>query len=205
MKLLITFNKYKRFQLSFFVICSIHFDCIAQSSANLGSTALHRIFFEKLDTIYKFYVLKPEAGYTLSNDLTYSWFTPDTILQTRGGYDGYVLNGAYSVFYPNKNLKEEGNFVYGLKAGEWKNWYPDGILKSVFIWKNGKRQGKFVIYSEKAVIIQSGSYKNDLMEGSILETTPDNKTVIKKYKKGQLQIQDSTSTRDDTTQDNNNK
>ena len=205
MKLFICFNKYNRFRLAVFAICSIQFNSIAQSSANLVSTALHRIIFEKKDTVFNFYVIKQEAGKVISDDLTYSWYAQDTILQTRGGYDGFVLNGAYAVFYPNKNLKEEGNFVYGLKVGEWKIWYPDGKLKSVFTWKNGKRQGKFVIYDEKAVVIQSGSYKNDLMEGSILETTPDNKTEIKKYKKGQLKIQDSTSTGDEATHDNYNQ
>jgi hypothetical protein len=203
MNYLIRLRKYIKFPLSIFILCAFQFNGNSQSSEELTTTALHRIIIEKTDTVYRFYVTKPDMNLMASTDLTYFWYKPDTILQTHGGYDGFLLNGLYAVFFPNKNLMEKGSFVNGLKVGEWRSWYPNGKLESVFHWKGGMRQGQFIVYSEKSDIIRSGSYKNDLLEGSVFEMSSDNKLEKKEYKKGTIKVEKKENV-EDSTIDNNN-
>ena len=193
--------KFQRIVFIVTVICTSREKAFSQTDQNLVSTALHRVIFEKSDTIYNFYVVQAEKGMTISNDLIYSWYAPDTVLQTHGGYGRFVLNGNYTVFYPNKNLREEGTYSFGLKVGEWKNWYPNGVLNSSINWKKGKKQGKFVIYSENSEILRTGEYNNDLLDGHIVEVTSDNKAIKRKYKKGKLKMDDSTSVKLDQSSD----
>ncbi len=205
MNYLIRLRKYIRIPLSILIVCALPFNGNSQSSEELTTTALHRITIEKTDTVYRFYVIKPDISLMASTDLTYFWYKPDTILQTHGGYDGFLLNGLYAVFFPNKNLMEKGSFVNGLKVGEWRSWYPNGKLESVFHWKGGMRQGQFIVYSETSEIIRSGSYKNDLLEGSVFEMSPDGKLEKKEYRKGNLKLDKIKKENvEDSTIDNNN-
>jgi hypothetical protein len=70
-------------------------------------------------------------------NLTYYWYSANTIQATQGGFSGKLLDGAYTELYLNKGLKEQGNFNKGLKTGSWKQWDEDGKLKQVTEWKNG--------------------------------------------------------------------
>jgi len=49
--------------------------------------------------------------------LTYSWYASNKMLQTKGGYEGKILDGPYISFYLSGNLKEKGTFKMGLKNG----------------------------------------------------------------------------------------
>ncbi len=103
-------------------------------------TALNRINISKQDTLYTFYAKNVAKEVKVIKGKNYYWYYRDTILITKEGYDGRLLEGLYTVYYPNKNLKEQGNFINGLKDGEWKFWYPNGELASVEKWKKGELQ-----------------------------------------------------------------
>jgi antitoxin component YwqK of YwqJK toxin-antitoxin module len=103
----------------------------------LETTALGRRVINRQDTVYIFYVKKPEEALKVDRDKTYYWFKSDTIITTTGGYDGWVLNGDYKMFFPGKGMRQSGFFQMGLKDGEWKTWYEDGRLQSVSRWKKG--------------------------------------------------------------------
>src|SRR3954463_14354625 len=48
-------------------------------------------------------------------ELTYSWYASNKIFETRGGYDGRMLDGPYTSYYLSDNLKEKGVFKNGVK------------------------------------------------------------------------------------------
>lgn len=150
--------------------------------------ALNRISLSQNDTVFQFYTIKPDKKIKLSANQLYYWYIPDTIITTVGGYDGKLLNGEFKVYFPTKNFKEEGRYKYGIKWGTWKEWYPSGQLKSIMIWKKGKRDGLFEYYSDTGTILKKGIYKNDLLSGNITEYFGDGKTKITRYKKGKLVI-----------------
>lgn len=121
-----------------YAACCLAITVKAQDDQDLETTALHRVTLNKNDTIWQFFAIPPKKDAKLDKDLVYYWYSPDTILQTEGSYDGHVLDGAFKKFYPDKNLMEEGQFSLGLKTGDWRTWYPDGKLRSVAHWKKGR-------------------------------------------------------------------
>ncbi|WP_299107187.1 hypothetical protein [uncultured Tenacibaculum sp.] len=73
-------------------------------------------------------------------------------------------------FYDNGNLKEEGkvkkdNNDNYYKTGTWKYYYKDRQLEKSIEYKNGKKNGKLIEYSEKGVKIREEKYLNDTLNG----------------------------------------
>ena len=132
------------------------------------TTALNRITLNRKDTIYQFFVQKVPEKFKLQLDQDYFWFAPDTILMTKGAYDGKLLHGSYKVFYPNKNLKEEGYFEHGLRTGLWRTWTIEGRMTAMTNWVKGKKEGPFTEFGPEGNILNSGVYK----DGKIL--SPNN-------------------------------
>lgn len=124
-----------------YTLCGLSLATQAQDDHDLETTALHRVTWNKNDTIWQFYAIPINKESKPVKDLVYYWYSPDTILQTEGSYDGHVLDGSFKICYPNKNLMEEGQFSLGLKTGDWRTWYPDGKLRTVAHWKKGRLQG----------------------------------------------------------------
>ena len=137
------------------------------------------------DYTVKTQMLKDHKKIDVNPDLTYSWYTSQKIIETKGGFDGKLIHGYYKAFYLNNQLKESGDFKYGVKNGEWKIWYTDGKLKEITNWRNGVKTGKFTLYNDYGVIMASGSFKNNLLHGKFY--TYDNKGNIllkQKYNAG---------------------
>jgi hypothetical protein len=127
------------------IICGCFLQISLKSDAQFApnkmeesAMASDRRILDRQDTLYLFFAITPAMTRRTGQDKLYYWFRQDTILATRGGYGGRLLDGEYKVLYPNKNLRELGHFSYGLKVGEWKTWFPNGELKSITHWKNGE-------------------------------------------------------------------
>lgn len=142
------------------------FSFVSNAQKKLQTTALNRITFIKNDTLYVFFVLKPGEKFKPKSSGNFHWFRPDTILITNSGFGGKLLNGEYKVFYPNKNIKESGFFDHGLKTGEWREWDIEGRLLKITNWKNGFREGNFIIYDKDGIKINEGYYSKDTIHVS---------------------------------------
>jgi hypothetical protein len=116
----------------------------------------------------------------------YYWYSSGSIQVTQGGYDGHLLNGAYTEFYLNKNLKEQGSFKKGLKNELWKEWSPDGTLLKTITWKNGALSGPFRYYATNGRLQQDGSYRNGLLEGPSHRYTGKDSIETQYYHQGRI-------------------
>jgi antitoxin component YwqK of YwqJK toxin-antitoxin module len=158
--------------------------CQAQTDEKIEVKAINRQFIKRKDTIYRFYAINPDHPLTVRPDRTYHWYKSDTILATSGGYDGRLLDGAFTVFYPDKNLEEEGLFRNGLRTGEWKIWYPGGKLHSIVHWEDGIKAGAFTEYDIQGLKLREGYYKNDYLSGKVREHMPNGRDTVIVYKDG---------------------
>jgi len=105
--------------------------------------------------------------------------------------DSTVKDGSYTQWYPNGNKFQEGAYVDGKQDGLWTFWSPDGKvaktvnykagkpdgLTTIFrsdgttkereeIYRDGKRQGRWVQYNERGVHILQEEYKDGVLSGT---------------------------------------
>jgi hypothetical protein len=120
----------------------------------------------------------------VSESLTYFWYASNKIIQTKGDYDGKLIDGAYTSFYLSSNLKEKGNFKKGLKDGKWISWYDNGKINEIINWRKGIRSGEYKKFDSNEFLSITSSYKNGKLNG--IHTTYANGEIDKKtrYKHG---------------------
>ncbi|MGQ0827044.1 MAG: toxin-antitoxin system YwqK family antitoxin [Bacteroidota bacterium] len=123
---------------------------------------------------------KVEAKQTL----TYNWYASNKVLQTKGGYEGKILDGPYTSFYLSNNLKEKGTFKMGLKDGEWISWYENGKINEITNWKKGVKNGVSKTFDKDDQLTCESCYRNNELHGTLVNY--ENGKVISeiKYKKG---------------------
>lgn len=137
------------------------------------------------DYTVKTQMLSQNKDITVNNDMTYMWYGSQKITETKGGYEGKLIHGKYTVFYLNNQLKEQGQIKYGLKNKEWKYWYPDGKLREVITWKNGVKNGSYSIYNDYGQLMAKGKFKKDKLDGKFYTYGPTGNITEKKvYKNG---------------------
>lgn len=135
-------------------------------------------------------IIKKNKALTAEPDLSYYWYSPGKIIETKGGFEGRVLHGYYHSFYLNKQLKETGGFKLGLKQGEWKSWYPDGKLKEIVTWKDGRKNGAYLLYNDLGIKMAEGRFKNDRLDGKFYTFDGHGKILTEKvYKEGEEVIE----------------
>lgn len=98
-----------------------------------------------------------------------------------------LLHGEYKSWWDDGSIREQGFYQYGRKHGIWLEKEPGqgksasgeyfnqrkegmwtqldttGMIESVYIWKDGKRHGKFQLYDSEGTKINEGLYKNDTL------------------------------------------
>jgi len=181
-------------KISIFILIFV-FLSFQQSFAQqtLISNGLHRVFLTRGDTSYEFYALIPEKKIVVQQEKMYFWYKPDTILTTKGGYSGRLLDGSYKEYFPNKNLKVKGQFSKGLKEGEWVSWYSNGQMQKVEHWKKGTREGKIISYNYQGMKVGEEFYKHDIQKGMQLQFNAVKQSFDTVYfKNGIKVIKDST-------------
>jgi antitoxin component YwqK of YwqJK toxin-antitoxin module len=107
-------------------------------------------------------------------ELTYYWYSANTIHLTQGSYSGKLLNGAYEAYYPDKSLKSQGQFKKGLKDGIWRSWDNKGNMLELYTWKKGVKNGKYQLFDTSGILKESGSYKQNSL------IPPDKRTFWKR-------------------------
>lgn len=132
----------------------------------------------------KFEVPVKDIKIKVNNELTYSWYKSNQILQTKGGYDGKLLHGVFAEFYLNNNLKEKGIYKKGLKNREWKSWHENGQLKEIVKYCNGLNHGKYQSYNEKGELTLEANYKKGKLHGETVSFENGKILARHKYKKG---------------------
>jgi hypothetical protein len=123
----------------------------------------------------------------VDESLLYYWYSSNKIIETKGGYDGKILNGSYTSFYLSSNLKEKGQFKKGIKNGEWITWFEGGKIHEISTWKKGVKSGIYKTFDDKGNKITEADYKNNKLNGCQTEYK-DGKVISEKRFKNGLEI-----------------
>lgn len=129
-------------------------------------------------------VLSEQKKIVVNENLTYYWYSSNKIIETKGGYDGKVLNGSYTAYYLSKNLKEKGTFKNGLKCSKWTSWNTAGKISEITTWKKGLKNGVYKKYNESGDLIEESNYKNGELNGSKIIYEKGKVVSNKSYQKG---------------------
>lgn len=165
----------------FFAYC---FPLFAQS---YKEKEVNDVIVNEANYTVKAQVLSDKREIRLSPELQYHWFNSGKIIITQGGQNGKLLHGKYTCFYLNKNLKEDGGFRLGLKNGKWSSWDETGKIKEIITWKNGKKKGSFKIFDSDGKLIRQGKYKNNELNGWLINYQNGMETEKVKYKNGAIE------------------
>jgi hypothetical protein len=166
-----------------FLLCFVlmYSSIFAQTGTDSKRT---KVYVNETNRTIKANILAKKSSFSADKNRTYFWYANNQILSTQGGFDGKLLDGAYSSFYLNNNLKESGKFKNGLKAGEWRTWYENGQLMERMHWKKGMRNRYYELHNEKGEKIMSSVYKNDQLNGKQIIYQSGKVVSSKKYKNG---------------------
>jgi hypothetical protein len=116
----------------------------------------------------------------VKESLTYYWYSSNKIIQTKGDYDGKLVDGPYTSFYLSSSLKEKGNFKKGLKDGKWISWYENGKINEIINWSKGRKCGEYKKFDSNELLSITAYYKNDKLNG--IQTIYNNGEIDKKIK-----------------------
>ena len=128
---------------------------------------------------------KPSGEVKAMSDRKYHWFSANQIKVTEGGYGGKLLNGGYRDYYLSKNLKASGEFDEGLKTGIWKSWSENGLLQDQYTFRKGSLNGTYFKYDSLGIVLEKGSYQNNLLDGKQERASADT-TIVVYYKDGKV-------------------
>lgn len=158
------------------------------------------VYINYPDYTVKTSVYNSNKKFNVNESLTYYWYAANKILQTKGNYDGKLVDGAYTSFYLSNNLKEKGNFKKGLKSGKWISWYENGKINEISNWRNGKKCGTYKKFNPDESLSLTSTYKNDQLNG-IQTTYLDGEIADQvKYRKGKEVIKKQKQQTDSTEQ-----
>lgn len=154
------------------------------TSAQIKQKESYTVYVNYPDYTIKTDIYAKSKKINVKEKVTYYWYSSNKIMETTGGYDGKILNGAYTSFYNSGNLKEKGMFKNGTKNGEWINWYENGKLKEINSWKSGVKSNSSRSFNLNGELISESRYKKGKLNGYQI-TYMDGKTDSKKkYKNG---------------------
>ena len=95
----------------------------------------------------------------------YYWFKAGKVHNSESSIGGLLLHNAYSKYYRSNQLAEKGAFNYGLKNDLWTSWFENGLVNEQYNWKNGHKQGDYILNDEDGILVTKGYYKNNLKHG----------------------------------------
>lgn len=120
----------------------------------------------------------------VNESMTYYWYSANKIMQTKGDYDGKIVDGPYTSFYLSNGLKEKGEFKKGIKDGKWMSWYENGKINEITNWKNGKKSGEYKKFNADESLLVVCHYKRDKQNGEQIFYTNGKVDSVKKFKNG---------------------
>jgi len=138
------------------------------------------------DHTVKTQMLSHPKKFDAKSELTYMWYASQKIMETKGGFDGKLIHGAYRSFYLNEQLREQGKIKYGLRNKVWKYWYSNGNIKESITWKDGVKAGVYCIYNDDGKLMAKSNFKNDKLNGHFYTYDVNGKVLEKKkYSNGE--------------------
>jgi hypothetical protein len=130
-------------------------------------------------------------------------FQPDkkilTEIKTYSTPDLTLLNGSFQSYWDDGSIRAQGNYQDGQKhgmwlesepgrgksalglyegeskEGEWTQLDTNGLIESIYTWKNGKLDGKFLLLDSTGQKINEGLYRSDSLVTELVKQT----TIIK--------------------------
>ena len=54
----------------------------------------------------------------------------------------------------------EGNYKENIRENTWRIFYKTGDIKTVFSYKNGKKEGEAIIYDKAGLVVQKSLFKD---------------------------------------------
>lgn len=77
------------------------------------------------------------------------------------------INGKCIAVFENNKTQEAiiRSFVSGKANGVWKQFYPNGHLLEKIVYKEGLKNGEYILMNFLGEILIKGSYKNNLKHG----------------------------------------
>lgn len=182
--MIIDFNKYFKLIVACILIVNAC-NCYSQKYIEPDKLKQFNVTVNYEDNTVKTQMLSQNKDIKVNNDRIYMWYGSQKIMETKGGYEGKLIHGKYTVFYLNNQLKEQGQIKYGLKNKEWKYWYPDGKLREVITWKDGFKNGAYAIYNDYGQLMAKGKFKKDKLDGKFYTYGPTGNVTEKKvYRNG---------------------
>lgn len=150
------------------------------------------------DSLIKTSVLTKIRKVEPTDLIEYYWYAYNQINKNYGGFDGFLLDGEYSVFNLENRLITSGYFKEGKKHGTWKKWDRKGQLILICNWNKGLKNGKTIVYSKDGTINKELDYKDGQLHGQVLVYQDGYKKAYK-YKYGKQINQKDTTQKSDTT------
>ena len=157
----------------------------AFSQTTVDKQSVFTITINNKDNTTKVQVMAERHIFKPDENLTYFWYASDKIIETKGGGEGKLLHGTYTIFYLNKQLKEKGNFDKGLKDRKWMSWYPDGKVMEISNWKQGIKHGKYELYNELGQKVVETTFKGGNLDGTMTSYSGHKILSEKQYKNGE--------------------
>lgn len=136
------------------------------------------------DYTVKAEVLQKNSRQKIRSAYTYHWYGANRINQTQGGFDGRLLEGAYTAFYLDNNLKEKGRFEKGLREGLWTSWFPNGRIRETAEFRHGQKHGTVHVYNDAGILLRKEEYRNGLLHGRVQAFENDTVKSTLLYKEG---------------------
>ncbi|HWY38553.1 MAG TPA: hypothetical protein VNY73_08340 [Bacteroidia bacterium] len=171
--------------------CFLSLGCIlfaltlgAQNSIDYNQIKAFDIVVNYPEYTVKTRMMKDSKKVKAEEDKVYNWYSANKLYETKGGFDGKLLDGHYKCFSVNGNLREAGEFKAGLKTGKWITWYTNGEIREILHWKKGSKNGRYKLFTETGDKMAEGNFENDKLNGKF--TYYNGKTAsLKKYKNGE--------------------
>ncbi len=105
------------------------------------------------------------------------------------GFTRSTENGITTVERKNENnqVLERGTLVSGVRQGAWISYHPNSErIKSITTYVNGKKNGPYIELNERADVLLTQHYKNDLLDGRMAKYKNNRPTEVMHYKGGKL-------------------
>ena len=103
-------------------------------------------------------------------------------------YNEDLQHGVQKSFYSTGKIKRLEHYLFGVLSGKQIKWDKEENILSEVIFRDGKKNGKFLSYHKSGIIFKHLNYANDLKSGIQIEYDNQKNVVnVAWYKEGELQ------------------
>jgi antitoxin component YwqK of YwqJK toxin-antitoxin module len=181
-------KKLSKISVSFSIAYSLGAPALAQTFRNVHTLGKNtsRVTVVRGDSIEEINLLPLQDSRNVSPSQggKYYWYSDNQLLSTHGGFDGRLLDGAYSLQNRTGSLLAKGSYDRGLKSGAWTTWYPGGTIQKVEHWQKGVLQNGFEEFYPNGAIKRRGTYSDGDLDGKVYRYDEQGKEEVMRYRSG---------------------